>query len=192
MVRAVPAQLVVPRHLVAREPPLRLEMPGEVDEAKLSLEDPDLLGQSRDLGFRRARLAEGAIEPPLESDDPAAERPRPRVDLRAKPPERQRLLVRQLETVGELERVRGAGVVVELGGEGVAGPLAGEEIGDALGRNRLDLPPLEAAVRLLSSCVPGSGVVLVPCAAGRAGDEQDRGDGRRYAAAASQRSQARS
>ena len=88
--------------------------------------------------------------------------------------------------------MRRAGVVVELRGEGVPGPLAGEELGDALGRNRFDVPLLEAFVRLLGclvSCLRG---VVALSATGGPGDENDGRDGSGYAAAASQRSQARS
>ncbi len=55
VVGAVAPELVVPRDLVAREELLRLEMPGEVDEAKPSLEGGDLRGQPRDLRVGRAR-----------------------------------------------------------------------------------------------------------------------------------------
>ncbi len=114
------------------------------------------------------------------------------MDLRLDSPQRPRLVGRQVEPVGELEHVRRAGVVVELGGERVAGPLAGEEIGDAVGRNRFDLPLLEASIGLLASLVSFLRGVVALSAAGGAGDEEDGRDGSGYAAAASQRSQARS
>jgi hypothetical protein len=82
--------------------------------------------------------------------------------------------------------------VVELGGEGVAGPVAGEELGDALRRNRFDLPLLEASVRLLACLVLFLGGVVALSATGGPDDEKDGRDGSGYAAAASQRSQARS
>jgi hypothetical protein len=88
--------------------------------------------------------------------------------------------------------VRRAGVVVELRGEGVPGPLAGEELGDAPGRNRFDLPLLQALVRLLGCRVSFLRGVVALSATGGPGDEKDGRDGSGYAAAASQRSQARS
>jgi hypothetical protein len=114
------------------------------------------------------------------------------VNLRLDPPHRVRLLRGELEPVGQLQHVRGAGVVVQLGGEGVAGALAREEVGDAVGGNRFDLAILEASVGLLACLVSfRCGVVGRSTADGR-GDEQDRREGSGYAAAASQRSQARS
>jgi hypothetical protein len=82
--------------------------------------------------------------------------------------------------------------VVELGGEGVAGTLAREELGDALGRDRFDLPLLEASIGLLGRLVPFLRSYVALSAADGRGDEEDGRDGSGYAAAASQRSQARS
>ena len=153
-------------------------MPGEVDEPEPSLERADLRRQPRHLGVRRFRCAKGAIEPPLEFDDPAAEGPGARVNLGPDLPERARLLLRQLEPVGELEGVSRAGVVVELGREGVTGPLAGEQLVDALGGDRLDLPLLEAAIGLRARLVSLARRVLAFAAAGRAGYENESGDAR--------------
>jgi hypothetical protein len=192
VVGAVPSELVVLGDLMACEELPRLEMPGEVDEAKSSLEGSNLRRQARDVRAGRAGRAKCAIESALELDDPAAERSRLGVDLRLDPPHRARLLGGEVEPVGELEYMRGARIVVELGGEGVARPFPGEELGHALGRNRFDLPLLEASIGLLPRLVPFlRGVVALP-AAGRPGEEKDRRDGCGYAAAASQRSQARS
>jgi hypothetical protein len=54
VVGAVAPELVVLRDLVAREELLRLEVPGEVDEAQASLEGSDLGGQPRDVRVGRA------------------------------------------------------------------------------------------------------------------------------------------
>ena len=54
VVGTVAPELVVPRDLVAGEELLRLEVPGEEDEAKASLEGSDLRGQSRDVRVGRA------------------------------------------------------------------------------------------------------------------------------------------
>ena len=192
MVGAVAAELVVLRDLVAREELLRLEVSGEVDEAKPPLESSDLRGQPRDLGVRRAGCAESAIEPTLELDDPAAERLRLRVDVRLDPFHRPRLVGRDVESIGEREDVRRTGVVVELRRERVAGTLAGEKLGDALGRNRFDLALLEASIALLASFLSFLRAVVALSASGGPGNEKDGRDGSGYAAAASQRSQARS
>ncbi len=167
-------------------------MPGEVDEAEASLEGPDLRRQGRDRDARRAGRAERAIEAPLERDDPAPEWPRSRVDPRFEPPHRVGLSGREVEPLAELEDVRRAGVVVELGGKGVARTLAGEKLGDALGRNRFDLALLEASIGLLASFMSFLRGVVALSAPGGPGDEKDGRDGSGYAAAASQRSQARS
>jgi hypothetical protein len=95
------------------------------------------------------------------------------VNLRFEAPHRVGLLSGELEPVAELEDVRRAGVVVELGRERVARALAGEEIGDALGRNRFDLSLLEAAIGLVARLVGFLGGV-VPRAAGGRGDEDER------------------
>jgi hypothetical protein len=153
-------------------------MPGEMDEAEAPLEGPDPRGQACDGDACRAGRAERAIEAPLERDDPAPERPRARVDPRLELPHRVGLRGGELEPLAELEDVRGAGVVVELGGERVARALAGEELGDALGRNGLDLPPLEPSVGLVPGRVSFLGGV-VPGAAERPGDESERRGGSR-------------
>jgi hypothetical protein len=192
VVGAVAAELVVLRDLVAGESLLRLEMPREVDEAKPALESSDLRGQPRDRSVRRAGCAESAIETSLQLDDPAAERPCPCVDVRLNPFHRPRLGGRDVELVGELEDVRRAGVVIELGRERVAGTLAGEKLSDALGRNRFDLALLEASIGLLASFVSFLRGVVARSAPGGPGNEKDGRDSSRYAAAASQRSHARS
>ena len=83
-------------------------------------------------------------------------------------------------------------MVVELRRERVAGALARKEVGNALGRDRLDLALLEALVRLSACFVRFGRGLFALSAAGQAGRECDDGDGRGYATAPIQRSQARS
>jgi hypothetical protein len=83
---------------------------------------------------------------------------------------------REVEPLAELEDMGRAGVVVELGRERVAGALAGEEIGDALRRNRFDLSVLEVAIGLVARPVAFLGGVVPGAAQGR-GDEDERGGG---------------
>jgi hypothetical protein len=58
------------------------------------------------------------------------------------------LLGRQLEFVGKLEGMQRTRVAVELGGKGKAHPASGEQVGDFLGGQRLDLAILKIGIWL--------------------------------------------